>query len=104
MSGRFIKDVQGEPLSRVGGKGAGLGKLVAAGCRVPPFFVVPPQMQVAPTELAEALREIGPGPYAVRSSAVAEDSSMASFAGQLETVLGAANTEDVTKALSLIHI
>jgi pyruvate,water dikinase len=39
-------------------------------------------------ELAGSLGALGPGPYAVRSSAVGEDSELASFAGIHETELG----------------
>jgi phosphohistidine swiveling domain-containing protein len=38
-------------------------------------------------EIATALNQLGPGPYAVRSSMVGEDSARHSFAGQLETRL-----------------
>src|SRR5690606_10913415 len=40
-----------------------------------------------------------PGPFAVRSSATAEDSSAASFAGQFKTVLGASDFEEEVAAV-----
>ena len=53
--------------------------------------------------LAERLRagarELGAGPYAVRSSMVGEDSARHSFAGQLATVLQCPTPEDVTAAV-----
>jgi rifampicin phosphotransferase len=47
------------------------------------------------SEVADALRELGPGPVAVRSSAVAEDRDDASFAGQQETYLFIEGEEQV---------
>ena len=98
------KDVlAGLPVDRIGGKAAGLGRLLAAECRVPPFFVVPADCDpLAEKEaIAAALTELGPGPYAVRSSAVAEDGAQASFAGQLETVLGPKDIEEVLAAIDV---
>ncbi|MFN3216276.1 MAG: PEP/pyruvate-binding domain-containing protein [Acidimicrobiales bacterium] len=40
------------------------------------------------TALARVVDELGPGPYAVRSSATAEDMDDASFAGQYESIIG----------------
>ncbi len=83
-----------------GGKGVSLARLVRAGFLVPPAFVltttainaidgigaIPPDLR---TETVAAWRALVPAgePVAVRSSAVAEDSSGASFAGQHETIL-----------------
>ena len=93
---------QGLPVEQIGGKAAGLGRLLAAGCRVPPFFVVPPTWSesVDRQALQDALGALGDGPFAVRSSAVAEDGASASFAGQLDTVLGARNIEEVLAAIT----
>ena len=49
--------------------------------------------------VGNALQAIGPGPYAVRSSMVGEDSSSFSFAGQLETFLYQRSLDDVVTAL-----
>ncbi|MDE2597002.1 MAG: hypothetical protein KGL44_09005 [Sphingomonadales bacterium] len=72
---------------RCGGKARALGRLVAAGHRVPPFYAVvdgevPPQADLAAAALA-----LGEGPYAVRSSALQEDGAEHSHAGQYESVL-----------------
>jgi pyruvate,water dikinase len=50
-------------------------------------------------ELEVALRGLGPGPFAVRSSAVGEDGADASFAGQLHTTLGVTTTTQVVRAV-----
>lgn len=107
-----------------GGKGASLAAMTAAGLPVPPGFAVaapvlersvdaerlrvlalerahaearelvlaarPPR-----EELAAAYEELGGGRVAVRSSAVAEDSEAASFAGQQETFLGVEGADEV---------
>ena len=72
---------------RAGGKGAALGRLAAARFDVPPFFVVPAGATPTADELAAALTALGPGPYAVRSSGLAEDGAHASHAGQFLSLL-----------------
>lgn len=84
--------------SEVGGKAAPLARAMAAGLHVPPGFVVPPDASFDAASLREALASVGPGPYAVRSSAVDEDSAARSFAGQLETILDVAG-HDVPRAI-----
>jgi pyruvate,water dikinase len=107
-----------------GGKGASLAAMTAAGLPVPPGFVVaaavlersvdaghlrelaagghfaeaqgmvgfaePPR-----DEIADAYTSLGGGRVAVRSSATAEDSEEASFAGQQETYLGVEGADAV---------
>ncbi|MGI8658724.1 MAG: PEP/pyruvate-binding domain-containing protein [Candidatus Limnocylindria bacterium] len=86
----------------VGGKAASLGELLAAGARVPAGFVLPVGFAAAPdvrsAALADAAAELGAGPFAVRSSGVAEDGSERSFAGMYETVLDVA-PEDLPAAV-----
>jgi pyruvate,water dikinase len=101
-------------VARAGGKGASLARMTGLGLPVPPGFVVPAdalaevvdagalraalpdhakaQEIVAgarvPDEIAEAYEALGNRPpVAVRSSACAEDSETASYAGQQETYL-----------------
>jgi rifampicin phosphotransferase len=51
--------------------------------------------------LAAALKDLGDGPVAVRSSMAGEDSAAASFAGQLESFLFRDGLEEVVEALKL---
>jgi pyruvate, water dikinase len=101
-------------VARAGGKGASLARMSGLGLPVPPGFVVPadtlsrvvdagalraalPDHRRAqdivaaaepPQEIAEAYAALGDDPpVAVRSSACAEDSETASYAGQQETYL-----------------
>lgn len=72
--------------SQLGGKGHGLWRLLRAGARIPPTLCVPPQDD--PDQIsAEVAGLIGPGPYAVRSSAAAEDGPQRSYAGQFDSLL-----------------
>jgi pyruvate,water dikinase len=73
-----------------GGKAAALARLAAAGFDVPPFVVIPATAlgpEGALPDLAQVLKPLGPGPYAVRSSGRAEDGAAHSHAGQFKTVL-----------------
>jgi pyruvate, water dikinase len=101
-------------VSKAGGKGASLARMSTLGLPVPPGFVIPadvlaqvvdadalraalPDHEKAqaiiaeaqpPGEIAEAYAALGDDPpVAVRSSACAEDSETASYAGQQETYL-----------------
>ena len=72
------------PPRRVGGKAAGLARLVELGLPVPPALVLLPGEELGdPEEVTRALGE----PLAVRSSASGEDAADRSAAGQYETVL-----------------
>jgi rifampicin phosphotransferase len=72
-------------VERIGGKAAGLARLVELGLPVPPalFLAVDEELD-DPDAVAAQLGE----PLAVRSSAVGEDAAARSAAGQYETVLG----------------
>src|SRR4051812_37929813 len=78
----------------VGGKAHGLGLLFERGFRVPNGFVVPANVGLSgarPDDFEEAIARVVAKRtgvrFAVRSSASAEDSQNASWAGQFETVL-----------------
>jgi pyruvate,water dikinase len=91
-----LERVDSEP---VGGKAAQLARLVRIGLRVPEGFVIvgaaPGQL---PPDLDEYAARLG-GPVAVRSSALAEDSAEASYAGQYETLLGVEGASAIRQAV-----
>ena len=70
-----------------GGKARALARLSDGPFDVPPILVVTPDEPLPVPDLESLVRKIGPGPYAVRSSAVVEDGSAHSFAGQFRSVL-----------------
>lgn len=83
-----------ETAATVGGKAAILMHLTAKGFDVPAFFVIAPEAFVdgkLATEQGAAIQhhlaKIGPGPYAVRSSARDEDGQSHSHAGQFLSIL-----------------
>ncbi|GIF62603.1 hypothetical protein Ais01nite_06380 [Asanoa ishikariensis] len=81
-----------------GGKAHGLAVLMRAGLPVPDGFVVVDPAD-DPAEIAAHLGRLRGPAVAVRSSGLAEDSAAASFAGQLETVLGARSPAEVLTAI-----
>jgi phosphohistidine swiveling domain-containing protein len=97
-----------------GGKGGTLAQLYQAGYPVPEGFVILPAAfsgdHLMPEAWAEAkaqlrrLRKNGNGPaFAVRSSALSEDSAFASFAGEFETVLDVHTEEMVRTAIHTVR-
>ena len=85
----------------VGGKAASLGRLFEANFDVPPFMVIPSGVVVEAARLDAALRNWAPGPYAVRSSGLAEDGASHSHAGQYESILDVA-ASDVHAAIARV--
>src|SRR5207249_10138646 len=81
-----------------GGKASSLAKLMQAGLPVPPGFVVgescPARLAAGPAVALAQGR-----PLVVRSSAAGEDGRAASFAGQLESMLGVDAANDVEAAV-----
>ena len=86
---------------RCGAKAANLGRLLRAGFDVPAGFVIgdPIGDDGWGQEIESALLDLGSGSFAVRSSAFVEDGGQASFAGQLNTTLGATTTAQVVQAV-----
>jgi phosphohistidine swiveling domain-containing protein len=76
------------PLSMVGGKARALGELVRAGFPVPQGAVVAPEIDLTDLDQVDEVRELGVGPFAVRSSGENEDAADSSLAGRYTTVLG----------------
>ncbi len=94
-------------VKEVGGKGASLGEMARIGISVPPGFVVTAQVHQkfindslpadAEEEILTAFDKLDAQGVAVRSSAIAEDSSQASWAGQLETYLNVSRDDLINK-------
>jgi pyruvate,water dikinase len=89
--------------STCGHKAAALAALRRAGFPAPDGFVVPVEASISLESLARALEPLGPGPWAVRSSGVAEDLDDASFARQYESVLGVTTVEEVAAAVARVR-
>ena len=84
----WLEECGADAAPLVGGKALGLGQLVRQGHRVPPGFAV----------TTTAYRRLGgdaDAPVAVRSSATAEDTAEASFAGEHDTYLWVRGAEAV---------
>jgi rifampicin phosphotransferase len=88
--------------ARYGHKAATLAALRRRGHNVPDGFVIPVGMACDREALLAPLAALGSGPYAVRSSGVAEDLVGASFAGQYESVIGVVTIDDVVTAASRV--
>jgi pyruvate,water dikinase len=109
---RTFEQIQDGDADTVGGKGLSLGRMSVAGLPVPPGFCVTTaayrrlhgQSLVSDAALVEqigvAYRHLGGGLVAVRSSATAEDGTVASFAGQQETILGVQGETEMCAAIA----
>ncbi|HEY8491987.1 MAG TPA: PEP/pyruvate-binding domain-containing protein, partial [Dehalococcoidia bacterium] len=115
---RWFDEIDPEAVAEVGGKGASLARLAREGFPVPPGFVItaeayraaasgggdgplPPPLAAEVLTAFERLRAAA-GPdaaFAVRSSATAEDSGAASFAGQHRTYLNVRSPEELLQAV-----
>lgn len=124
----WFKDLRCCEVADAGGKGASLASMTQQDLPVPGGFAVPADVlekcvdvdalrgfakaqdhaaavklvedtAVVPDEVLAAYRELGGGKVAVRSSASAEDSEAASYAGQQETFLNVEGEEAVRKAV-----
>jgi phosphoenolpyruvate synthase/pyruvate phosphate dikinase len=83
----------------VGGKAMGLAQLVELGLPVPDAVVLPVGWTGGDDALEAAVAGLRP-PFAVRSSAVGEDSPDHSAAGQYETVTGVRRLEELGPAVA----
>ena len=98
-----------------GGKGGTLSQLYQAGYPVPDGFVILPQAFVGDELTTQAwtqtqaqlthLRKLEDGmtSFAVRSSALSEDSAQASFAGEFETVLDVHSDDMIRAAIHTVR-
>lgn len=108
-----FKELTSEQQALAGGKGGRLARMYRAGYPVPEGFVVlPPAFQgeeLNPEAWHQIqgylsdMREKHKGAlFAVRSSALSEDSTIASFAGEFETVLNAKTDEEIQEAIHTV--
>ena len=107
-----LDQVQDGDAGALGGKGLNLGRMIAAGLPVPRGFCVTTaayrrlcgqSLSSDPSlieQIGTAYRLLGGGLVAVRSSATAEDSAAASFAGQFRTILGVRGEGEVCEAIA----
>jgi len=100
--------------AEAGGKGSTLSRLHQAGYPVPEGFVILPAAFAGDDLLPEAWTQVQAhlsgmrrdgkvDAFAVRSSALSEDSAQASFAGEFETVLDARTDEMVRDAIHTVR-
>jgi len=95
---RPLRDVRLSDAAEVGGKAASLGDLLAAGVRVPEGVVLTAGVADMTADARRSLvhagaQDLGRGPFAVRSSGIAEDGAERSYAGIYESVLGVSADE-----------
>ena len=117
---QFFDRLAGEHQASAGGKGGMLARLHQAGYPVPDGFVILPsafvdgelaphawtQVQAHLNHLRGTDGEAGapyPAAFAVRSSAMSEDSAQASFAGEFETVLNLHTDEEIRQAIHTVY-
>lgn len=92
-------------IADVGAKAHHLNRVLSIGHRVPPGVVVPASLladgvtRELHEAICEALQPLGEGPWAVRSSGIAEDGVEHSFAGQFATVLHVSDDDALERAM-----
>lgn len=105
-----FKELSSDLQTFAGGKGAMLSRMFQEGYPVPEGFVVLPSAFQGEKLDDESWKEIKvylnrirktnkDASFAVRSSALSEDSAQASFAGEFETVLNVKRDEDIFEAI-----
>ena len=111
---RSFKELTAEQWALAGGKGGTLARLYQTGYAVPDGFVILPAAitgdELAPEPWAQVQAYVnrmrGGDPhvaFAVRSSALSEDSVQASFAGEFETVLNVHTDEEIRDAIRTVR-
>ena len=111
---KSFSELTAEQQSHAGGKGGALARLYQANYPVPDGFVILPTAFVNDELTPEAWTQVqahlnylrgtdGKTAFAVRSSAMSEDSAQASFAGEFETVLNVHTDEEIRKAIHTVY-
>jgi phosphohistidine swiveling domain-containing protein len=111
---RNFDELAAEERTLAGGKGGTLAWLYQAGYPVPDGFVIlptafegdeldPEAWAQVQAHLARMRQDDKHAAFAVRSSALSEDSAQASFAGEFETVLDVRIDEDIREAIRTVR-
>jgi len=111
---RSFDALTAEQQSFAGGKGGALARLYQADYPVPDGFVILPTAFIDDELTPEAWTQVqahlnrlrgtdAKTAFAVRSSAMSEDSAQASFAGEFETVLNVHADEEIRKAIHTVY-
>ena len=102
FAGEVVEDI---PEGQYGGKASNLAKLAAAGAEVPPGFAIAAGELPSRKDIDFLVYTVCGGyPVAVRSSAIGEDSTGQSFAGQYDTFLDVKNLSEVLKAIGKVRL
>jgi pyruvate,water dikinase len=103
-------DITNETIGFAGGKGASLCKMYNSGIAVPNGFVILATAfennklkKEAHSDIGKCLEMLPDSTFAVRSSALSEDSARTSFAGEFESVLDVARA-DVFSAIEKVAV
>ena len=109
MTSLVLTDIEARDPAIAGVKAAALAALLSAGFKVPRFCVAPPAAfedgaMVGPAReaLAAALPALGPGPYALRASAYAQDGGAATQSRRRVSLLNVGR-EDVLPVVERLH-
>ena len=111
---RSFSELTDEGQVRVGGKGRALAQLYQAGFPVPDGLAISPSAFADDALTADAWAEVraqlkrlratgSEVAFAVRSSAMSEDSAQASFAGEFESVLNVQSDAQILEAIDTVH-